>query len=117
LEQGDADAIKAVFQTCDVNARGGYRKQTALTFNALSDDLVRWLVAQGADIAATDSQGATPLHACSGHWQGQIAVLLELGAAVDARGQYGDTPLHRAVAVGNRNTAELLLKAGADVDA
>lgn len=117
LEAGDIDAIKAVFQTCDVNARGGYRKQTALAFNDLPDDLVHWLVEQGADIDAPDSQGATPLHTRAGHWQGRIETLLALGADVEAKDQYGDTPLHRAVAVGNRHTTELLLKADASANA
>jgi hypothetical protein len=30
LDSGDIDKMKAVFETCDVDARGGYAKQTAL---------------------------------------------------------------------------------------
>src|SRR5262245_23939983 len=50
LKKGDPNAIKSVFETCDVDARGGYAKQTALAFNEFPDDLARWLVEQGADI-------------------------------------------------------------------
>ncbi|WP_198952855.1 MULTISPECIES: hypothetical protein [unclassified Achromobacter] len=49
---GDAGAIKAVFEGCDVNARGGVWKQTALALNELPDDVAAWLVENGADIAA-----------------------------------------------------------------
>src|SRR3954462_168031 len=84
LKNGDAGAIKAVFETCDVDARGGYSKQTALAFNALSDDLVRWLVEQGASISATDNYGETPLHSRAGDWHGRIGILLDLGANVNA---------------------------------
>lgn len=117
LRTGDSDAIMAVFDACDVNARGGSFKRTALAFNDLPDDIARWLVAQGADISAADSYGETPLHDRAGHWQGKISVLLELGADVNCSDSRGDTPLHKAASVGNVQTARTLLEHGARVDA
>jgi hypothetical protein len=117
LDAGDVEALKAVFDTCDVNARGGYSKQTALAFNELPDELVRWLAGQGADLSALDSYGLTPLLARASHWQGRIEVLLELGADVHATDKRGATALHKAAAVGNLRTAGLLLQHGARVDA
>lgn len=117
LDDGDVVALKAVFDTCDVNARGGYSKQTALAFNAFPDELVRWLVGQGGDISAVDSYGVTPLQARAGHWQGRIDILLELGADVHAGDKRDNTALHKAAAVGNRQTARSLLEHGARVDA
>lgn len=76
LKLGNSDAIKAVFDTCDVNARGGTFKRAALAFNELPDDVARWLVDQGADTSATDSYGETPLHSRAGHWQGKINCLV-----------------------------------------
>ena len=43
LEKGDLNALKAVFDTCEVDARGGYDKQPAIAFDLCPDELVRWL--------------------------------------------------------------------------
>jgi ankyrin repeat protein len=117
LEKGDLDALKSVFDTCDINARGGYRKQTALAFNECPDDLTRWLVEQGADLSASDIYGDTPLHSRAGHWQGHIEILLELGADVHHGENLHGTPLHSAAGHYNLRTARLLIEHGARVDA
>jgi hypothetical protein len=117
LKIGDFDALKSIFDTCDVDARGGVFKQTALAFNECPDELARWLVEQGADISAGDTYGETPLHARARHWQGRIAVLLELGADVHQGVGGRGTPLHFAAAVGNIDTAQLLLQHGARAEA
>jgi Ankyrin repeats (3 copies) len=58
-----------------------------------------------------------PLHARSRHWQGRIEILLELGADVH-QGEGGrGTALHFAAAVGNTDTAKLLLQHGANLHA
>jgi hypothetical protein len=117
LSAGDVAAVRAVFDTCDVNAYGGATKRTALAFNDLPDDVARWLVENGADIAAPDSYGETPLHHRAGHWQGRIEILLELGADVHITDSRGNTPLHDAAEVGNIHTARVLLEHGANIDA
>ena len=61
LEKGDVAQLKAVFDTCEVDARVSYGdKETALAFFACPPELARWLVAQGADIAAVDIHGEFP---------------------------------------------------------
>lgn len=117
LVKGDPDKIKAVFSTCDLNARGGYRKQTALAFSELPDDVTRWLVDQGTDISATDMYGATALHARITDWQGRFHILLELGAEVNCSDNQGDTPLHRAASCGRVHAVQTLLEHGADASA
>ena len=116
LKEGDLEALKAVFDGCDLDARGGYLKQTALAFGTCPEALTRWLVAQGADIEAADRYGETPLQSHAGHWQGQIGVLLELGANIEARDSRGETALHKASAAGNPAAVRLLLERGALVD-
>ena len=117
LKSNDLDALKAVFETCDIDARGGYAKQTAIAFNECPDELTRWLVMQGADLSACDSHGETPLHARSINWRARLDVLLELGADVNhGEGKRG-TPLHMAAGSYKVGNARLLLAHGAHVDA
>jgi ankyrin repeat protein len=116
LEQGDLAALQAVFDTCDVNARVGYAKCTALAFDTCPDELARWLVANGADLEATDTWKNTALHTRARSWRGRIEVLLELGANVHAMTSLG-TPLHAAADGARAQNAKLLLAAGADVNA
>lgn len=117
LASDDLAALKAVFETCEMNARGGYAKQTALAFDACPDELARWLVAEGADLSAADTWGNTPLHTRSRSRRGRIGVLLELGADVNSATASVGTPLHAAADSFNVETVRLLLDRGARVDA
>ena len=117
LKTGDLAKLEGVFEACDVDARGGYAMQTALAFNECPDALSRWLVARGADLAATDARGNTPLHSRAESWHAKLAVLLDLGANVHATNAAGATPLHAAARVKNAENARLLIAAGAEVDA
>lgn len=113
LATRDIEALKAVFDSCDVNARGGGFKQTALAFSECPDELTRWLVERGADLSAGDSYGETPLHSRAGHWKGGVELLIELGAEVNHDADGRGTPLHRAAATGNLRAAQTLLAHGA----
>jgi hypothetical protein len=117
LEAGDLQQLKAIFDVCDLNARGGYCKQTALAFNECPDELARWLVERGADLHAVDQFGDTPLHSRCRVWNGRIEVLLELGADVNHGENARDTPLHAAAGSYKTAAAGLLLQHGARVDA
>lgn len=117
LKEGDVDQLKTVFDACDINARGGYGKQTALAFDECPDALARWLVAQGADLSATDTWGNTALHQRARSRQGRIGVLLKLGADVHSVSSSIGTPLHAAADSHNAKHARLLLEHGARVDA
>ncbi len=117
LEEADLEELKALFDAYDVNARGGFYKQTALAFHQCPDELARWLVERGADLAAGDSYGDTPLHSRARHWKGRIEVLLELGADVNNGENARGTPLHAAAGSFNATSAGLLLGSGAHVDA
>lgn len=116
LTSGDLVAMKAVFDQCELDAHGGYSKQPALAFAECPDDLTRWLVEQGADLEVPDAYGKAPLHVRAGHWRGDVAALLDLGARV-ARPDRSDTPLHAAARVHNLAAARLLIEHGARVDA
>jgi len=117
LRKGELSELKAVFETSDLNARGGYGQQTALAFDECPDELARWLVAQGADLSAADTRGNTPLHRRARSRKGRIHVLLELGADVNSTSAPIGTPLHAAADSHNVENALLLLERGAQVDA
>ncbi len=146
LTDGDLNALKAVYDGCAVEARGGDPKTTALGFDNCPDELARWLVAQGLDVDTPDAWGRTPLSQRVSRGQ-DIALLLELGADVNAPEDFygsalhaasnradltrtliahgadvnvtdnsGDTPLHDAVTV-NADTVAVLIEHRADVAA
>ena len=105
------------FDRCDVNARGGFEKQTALAFRDCPDELARWLVAHSADLQAGNTWGHTPLHARADSRRARVDVLLELGADVNATDSSKQTPLHAAAFRRNVDAAAKLLVGGAAVEA
>lgn len=78
---------------------------------------VKSLVNQGADLAAKDKIGLTPLHlaAYTGPYE-VVKFLIAKGADVAARDDDGSTPLHRACDRGRKDVADLLIEKGADVN-
>lgn len=117
LKTNDTAAVKAVFEQCDWDARGGYSKGNALSLRYISDELVRWLVEQGADIHARDQYERTPLHAQAAAVSGNAGLLLELGADPNARDYQQETPLHAAAGSYRTKAVRELVARGADVQA
>ena len=117
LEAKDLDALKAVFNECELNAydRRSFNKP-ALSFYEIPLELMDWLITQGADINARDEYERTPLHY---HAQvnnvEKVALLLEKGADIEAQDKYKNTPLHFAEY--NAEAAQLLIEKGADIKA
>lgn len=107
LGSGSFDVLKAVFDACELDARGGYTKSTAIGFADCPDELIDWLAEQGLDVDTPDEYGTTPLMERASSLQPkhaeQIRLLASLGANVDATDKRGRTPL--AVAVGRRSVA------------
>lgn len=80
-------------------------------------EVARYLMAQGADIAARDVDGDTPLHwAASAGQQEMIELLMTNGALVDARNNGQATPLVYAAMRGHEDAARLLIANGAEVN-
>ncbi len=119
VKEGNEEALKKVFDQCDINAYGGYNKGNALEFQ-LSKDMMKWLIEQGADIEYVDDYGYTPLlyHAGHGFAEEQALSLIELGADIHYTDElYKENALHKAVRAGSLELVKRLVEAGADVEA
>ncbi len=117
LKNENIDALKAVFDKCELDAYGGYYKQTALAYTGIPDELTCWLVDQGADINAKDSYGNIPLHRQSTAWHSNIQLLIDLGADIEAVNNQGETPLHTAACAFIPEHVQMLVNNRAVVDA
>lgn len=116
VKNGNSDELKKIYDTHDINAIYGFRKRTALFYN-LDEEMLQWLVDKGADIEFKDRFGSTPLYAHAGRMDGKIKKLLELGADVLAKNQKNETALHRAAKNFQLENIQILIDAGADINA
>ncbi len=81
-------------------------------------ELVKLLLAHGANINARNHLGKTPLFIAITFGSDAIAYgLIKAGADVNLADIYGRTPLHQALIDGNKVMVEMLLRSGADVHA
>lgn len=117
IEAGDISALKEVFIRCELDAYGGYSKTTALSFFNIPNELVRWLVEQGADINARDRYGSSALHNQAINWCGNTELLLELGADIEAIDYQNETPLFAAAAFFKPSAVHTLVSKGANINA
>lgn len=118
VKEGNTEKLKAVFEKCDINAYGGYSKGNALSFD-LSEEMMQWLIEQGADIEYMDQFGRTPLnsHAAGVSDASAVISLIKLGANVNTKDHQKRTPLHFATSRGSLEKVACLVNAGADVHA
>lgn len=85
----------------------------------IDEELLRALIAAGADINHPNGRGETPLHVASLPYGSSTAhgILLESNVDIEARDpKEKETPLHLAALWGNYGAAERLLGKGAKVD-
>ena len=109
-----------------VNARDSQGK-TALMYvkrqlyNDASADIIRSLVAAGADVNAIDDDGETPLMLSLSHdfYYGNPMVLLEEGAraSINKKDKHGRTALMFAAQSGDMRMTQMLLDVGASINA
>lgn len=117
---GDLDVVKALLtHGADVNAATTTTHETALMWAAAErrSEVVRLLVAWGADVHPTPQQAFSPLIAAAKNGDIETAqVLIAAGADVNEAGADGAQPLPYAVVFGQSAFAHFLLEQGADPD-
>ena len=104
-------------QGIDMNIADAFVDGTALHSSVTLEntDMLRCLLANGADVRATDYCGRAPLHLAAWHGKAENALLLlNAGVEVDVTDNNGNTPLMEAAAKGRTATVYLLLDSGAD---
>lgn len=119
--KGDLDKVKALLHDKHELIYGKDDDgRTVLHWAAAqgNSELVKFLLAENADIGALTGSGQTPLHLASanGH-SGVMALLLSAKADVFAKDRYGRTPLHAATLNCQKETVEILLNNHADIAA
>ncbi|MHC4534324.1 MAG: ankyrin repeat domain-containing protein [Planctomycetota bacterium] len=108
---GHKEVIKLLLENgADVNAGHNLNRTAAeYAIRGNHNDIVELLISKGADVS--------PLHlAISKKDETKARRLIEAGADVNKRTQYGTTPLHIAVYSDLKNIVKLLISKGADVN-
>lgn len=80
------------------------------TSDWMNNDMCELLIAQGADVNATDADGNTALHLTN-----CVDVLLKAGANIETKNSGGETPLLTACLAGAYQAADALIKHDADI--
>lgn len=115
-EYGDAYSltdVEEIFESRPLDARGGYRKQTALAYSTVTAEGVTWLLDHGADIEAEDQFSASPLVTRAAEGDLEIVDLLIKRGADPIRAGSRHTPLCAAAANHRADVVALLLERGA----
>jgi len=118
LKKDNIELVK-LFIDAGVNIqRIDYHGDTPLEYAAIyckNPEIFRLLISKGATINR-GGNGGTPLHSAAGsNKKENVALLISLGANVNARDARGNTPLMRASRF--YASVEVLLQAGADINA
>lgn len=117
LKSGDVEALKAVFAKCEINAVTGKYGSNAFGKGSLPREFAFWLKEQGGDVNKPDYYGDSPIFYHAGAYDGDVALLLELGADGNAIGRDMSTPLHEAAIYGRINAVNALINYGVNVNA
>lgn len=121
VDAADADQPIEIFRLIKkghpVDSRGDF-KTTALMRAAYHgyDDIMKTLIASGANVDMADRGGATALHLAARNGRVEaVKMLLKYGADINAADKEGYTPIMRAILAHQPAVVNTLVDAGADI--
>jgi ankyrin repeat protein len=123
VRAGDVEAVQSVIESrVDVNAPDVWGPPLAIAVSKGTDKIVQLLLDAGAEIEGPTSPAAGaehPLHLAATRTSdaSTARLLVSRGAKLEARDKAGRTPLITAVLADNVEVAEVLVAAGADIEA
>lgn len=97
IKNGSLDELKSVFEKCDINAYGGYNKGNALFFDDIDEAFIRWAAAEGIDVNFEDTWHDTPIIYQAKSNPSNVKILIELGADIEKKDKYNNTPFGKVV--------------------
>lgn len=116
VEQNNLQAYSDMIKSSDINVLDCFNRNLliiAIVYSA--NEIARDLIERGIDLTHPDKNKFTPLHFCCEYENLEITeLLLTKGVPVDPVEKFGNTPLWRSVFKQDYNTAESLIKHGAD---
>lgn len=117
LECGNIEMLKEQFLRCEPNALTTNKYGSNIfSLSPLPREFAFWAKEQGADINFKDYYGKTPIFSHASAWNGDVPLLIELGAKTDVVQADGVTPLHLASLYGRVDAVKALLDAGVDAN-
>ena len=118
-QQGDVEALKILIENgADVNILDDGWSPLGRAINAGNVENVRYLLEQGGDVNAKGYDGDNLLYKAVDKWHDIeiIEMLIDYGAALEAKERPSNTALMLASDKGRKDIVELLIKKGADVN-
>lgn len=118
LKTGDVKELKKLFSRCEPNAlRYSKYSSNIFSLSPLPREFAVWAKEQGADVNFVDYYGNRPIFNQICAREGDVQLLIDLGADIHYTQYDGCTPLHNAASYGRVKAVKALLAAGAEVNA
>ena len=116
LKAGDVEALKEMFSRCEPNAVNSL-DENIFFYTPLPREFAFWAKEQGADVNFQNRYLNVPIYRQAETPNGDVQLMIDLGADFRVVDYTGWTLLHRAAVHGCVENVKTLLRAGLEVDA